>query len=466
MSSISESKYRLIFEHAPIGIVHFDENGILTDCNDQFIEILGSTREKLLGINMINLPDQKVSSSVQKALEGEKGYYEGHYKSVTSGKVIPIKVTFAPIEQPGGVLDGGIGLVEDISEQVELNRTLTKFRLGIDRSANPIYITDRDGYIQYANPAFETHYGFTVDEVIGKTPRILKSGEQDPQFYERFWDSLLAGKSTEGEMVNQTKEGENIPVHYSTNPIIDDQGEHIGYIAIQDNISDRVEMEKKIRKSLKEKNVMLAEIHHRVKNNLAIISGLLELETIGNEGSEIAEFVKKSQTRIKSMAIVHEKLYDNNSLSEVNLKNYVEELVETIHANWVHPDTAIAFDLDIDNFSININQAIPLSLIIHELITNAVKHAFQHTNDGLASIHIHENNRKVTLRISDDGDNVPSDFDMKRDQNLGLSLVQILTRQLGGELSCTVENGLRYYLTFEIKEDKGPSSNWQEMPGL
>lgn len=355
MPSTAESVYQLIFENAPIGIVHFNSKGIITACNEQFINILGSTREKLIGISMADLPDRKVSESVQKALNGEKGYYEGHYRSITSGKVIPVKVMFAPIESDNDNIGGGVGLVEDISEQVSLNRTLTKFRLGIDRSSNPIYITDQDGYIQYANPAFEKQYGFSVEDVIGKTPRILKSDEQSDAFYESFWNTILSGQSAEGEIINRTKDGDLVTVHYSTNPIIDNDGHHIGYIAIQDNITKRVEMERKIRESLKEKSVMLAEIHHRVKNNLAIVSGLLELETHDSDDQQTIDFIRKSQTRIKSMAIVHEKLYQSNNLSNVNLRDYVEELSETIRINWIDNSSAIDFDLSIDDVEININ---------------------------------------------------------------------------------------------------------------
>jgi PAS domain S-box-containing protein len=399
------------------------------------------------------------AESVQKALNGEKGFYEGHYKSVTSGKVPPVKVMFAPIETDDGTTEGGVGLVEDISEQVSLNRALTKFRLGIDRSSNPIYITDQDGYIQYANPAFEAQYGFSVDEVIGKTSRILKSGEQDDAFYERFWDTILSGESAEGVMINQTKDGENVNVHYSTNPIIDNDGHHIGFIAIQDNITKRVEMEKKIRESLQEKNVMLAEIHHRVKNNLAIVSGLLELETHDNDDKQTVDFIRKSQTRIKSMAIVHEKLYESNSLSNINLREYVEELTDTIRANWIEDDSTITFDLSIDEVDININQAIPFSLIIHELITNAIKHAFDSNQNGRIEVEIYESANQINLRISDDGDNVPSGFDIEASQKLGLTLVQILCKQLEGTLAVDTTGGLTYRLSFEKKNSKGPSGN-------
>lgn len=252
---------------------------------------------------------------------------------------------FAPNKTEDNTLSGGVGLVEDISEQVDLNRSLTKFRVGIDRSSNPIYITDQDGYIQYANPAFEVQYGFSVDEVIGKTPRILKSGKQNDVFYESFWDTIISGESAEGKIVKKTKDGDLVNVHYSTNPIIDSDGHYIGYIAIQDNITDRVEMEAKIRQSLKEKNVMLADIHHRVKNNLAIMSGLLELETQDSDDEQTIDFTRKSQTRIKSMAIVHEKLYQSNNFSNVNLREYVEELTDTIRTGWTGNRSALRFEL-------------------------------------------------------------------------------------------------------------------------
>ena len=352
-----------------------------------------------------------------------------------------------------------MALVEDISEQVSLNRTLTKFRLGIDRSSNPIYITDQDGYIQYANPAFEAQYEFSVDEVIGKTPRILKSGEQDDAFYEHFWDTILSGESAEGVMINQTKDGENVNVHCSTNSIIDSDGHHIGFIAIQDNITKRVEMEKKIRESLQEKNVMPAEIHHRVKNNLAIVSGLLELELHENDDKRTIGHIRKSQTRIKSVAIVHEKLYESKNLSNINLREYVEELTETIRANWIEDNSTITFDLSIDEVDININQAIPFSLIIHELITNAIKHAFDSNQNGRIEVEIYESSNQINLRISDDGDNVPSGFDIEASQKLGLTLVQILCKQLEGTLTFDTTGGLTDRLSFEKKNSKGPSGN-------
>ena len=459
MSANFDQKYRLIFENAPIGIVHFDKSGVLTDCNSQFANILGSVKEKLLGINMTTLPDKRVSDAVKKALSGSDGRYEGHYESITSGKVTPVRVQFTGLQEDDTII-GGIGIVEDISERISLQQMLTKFRLGIDHSSNPIYITDTDGYIQYVNPAFERHYGYTSKEAVGKTPKILKSGAQEDEFYQQFWSKIQSGQSAEGDLVNKTKEGELISVHYSTNPIIDEEGEHLGYIAIQDNITERVEMENQIRESLKEKNVMLAEIHHRVKNNLAIISSLLELETFESNDEQTIDFIRKSQTRIKSMAIVHEKLYKNANLSKVNLKEYVVELVPTIRRTWIDDPLSISFEMDIDDIDININQAIPLSLIIHELVTNSIKHAFDSVSKGIIFIKIKEDDNCVHCTFSDSGIDLSDDFDFESSQKLGLSLVQLLTRQLGGSLSYDAEDGLTYRISFEKSEKRGSSWNF------
>lgn len=459
MSANYDQKYRLIFENAPIGIVHFDSSGILTDCNSQFAKILGAAKEKLLGINMTTLPDKRVTDAVQKALAGDDGRYEGHYKSITSGKVTPVRVQFTGLQENEATI-GGIGIVEDISERISLQQMLTKFRLGIDRSSNPIYITDTDGYIQYVNPAFERHYGYKSEEAVGKTPKILKSGAQEDEFYQRFWSKIKSGQSAEGDLVNRTKQGKLVNVHYSTNPIIDEDGEHLGYIAIQDNITERVEMEQQIRDSLKEKNVMLAEIHHRVKNNLAIISSLLELETFESNDQQTIDFIRKSQTRIKSMAIVHEKLYKNANLSKVNLKEYVEELAPTIRETWIDDALSISFQMEIDDIEININQAIPLSLIIHELITNSIKHAFNSVSKGIIYVDIKEDDNNVHCTFSDSGISLSEDFDIDSAQKLGLSLVQLLTRQLQGSLSYDIEDGLTYRISFEKKNKSGASWNY------
>jgi len=205
---------------------------------------------------------------------------------------------------------------------------------------------------------------------------------------------------------------------------------------------------------------MLAEIHHRVKNNLAIVSGLLELETHDRDDEQTIEFIRKSQTRIKSMAIVHEKMYQSHNLSSVNLSEYVEELTETIRVNWIRNTSPVSFDLSIKDVDININQAIPLSLIIHELITNAIKHGFGLKQPGCISVSIYEASGCIRLLISDNGDNVPPDFDLEKSQKLGLTLVRILTKQLNGDLTCSTDGGLTYRLSFEKKNTKGPSGNF------
>lgn len=160
------------------------------------------------------------------------------------------------------------------------------------------------------------------------------------------------------------------------------------------------------------------------------------------------------------MAIVHEKLYESNNLSNVNLKEYVQELTDTIHTKWTDKKSTLRFELKIDEVDINIDQGIPLSLIIHELITNAIKHAFDSHIDDRIEVVVRESSNYINLKISNNGDNVASDFDIDSHQKSGLTLVQILTKQLNGTLEYDMLGGLVYWMSFEKKSTKGASGNW------
>ncbi|MCH8550101.1 MAG: PAS domain-containing protein, partial [Balneolaceae bacterium] len=205
-----DPKYQLILDHSPLAVLHFNKEGIITHCNNQLVELLGSNQEALLGLDMTELPDQQLVKALRNAQSGNTGHYRGHYKSVTSGKVIPVHGIFIPLREKGGSPAGGIAIIEDVTERIESQKQLRKFRLGIDRSPNPVFTTDTDGHIQYTNAAFEKLYGYTSKEVIGKNPRILKSGKQTEEFYKDFWRTITTGNVSRGEMINKTADGEYV----------------------------------------------------------------------------------------------------------------------------------------------------------------------------------------------------------------------------------------------------------------
>jgi two-component sensor histidine kinase len=191
--------------------------------------------------------------------------------------------------------------------------------------------------------------------------------------------------------------------------------------------------------------MLLQEIHHRVKNNLAIISGLLELQ--GYEVDEgVREAFHKSQIRIQSMSKVHEALYNSPSLSEVDLNDYLRELVDSVKQSHGFDEKNIELKYDIDpGMSMDINEAVPLALLISELITNAYKHAFEKGDEGVITVEAKREAQGSYVAVKDNGRGVDKD-EFKNSQSLGSNIIRSLTQQLGAEMNINTDNGTRFEL--------------------
>lgn len=577
--------YQTIFEKSPIGILHYNEKGVITTCNKRFTEILGTTREKILGLNMTKLPDVKIVEAIKKALGGKESEYEGKYTAITSGQTVPIRVIFHPLKNMEESLSGGIAMIEDITERytareklvesenryhslfenkhivmlvidpdsgqildanpaaiefygwpqktllkmkisdidtlspeqinqeidrakhekrnvfhfkhrladgsvrdvevftglnkqegklvlfsivhdittrVRAKKDLLKFKLGIERSPNIIFITDKDGYFQYINPSFQKKYGYTMDDLEGKTPRILKSGVQSKGFYKEFWQTILDGRVMEGEVVNKTKDGNLLDIKFSSNPIIDEKKGLMGFIAIQEDITEKKQKDRQLRKSLEEKEVMLSEIHHRVKNNLAVISALLELNLYQGEKISIEEFIQSSQLRIKTMANVHEMFYESESFASISFREYIERLISTIQSSLQPKTITVEIKTDLEELELNINQALPCGLIVNELITNSLKHAFPDKKEGKVIVSLDSQNETFRLKIEDNGIGLPDGFNFESAQAMGMTLVRVLSEQL--EANLTVDNskkGVAFTIAFQAQDTvKGSVSSF------
>lgn len=822
--------YRLIFEKAPIGILNYDADGVITACNSRFVKILGTTREKLIGLPMTELPNKELIKAVKKTLKNRKGLFEGRYEAVTSGKSVYVRVVFQPIEPSGGVAmveditkrhealhklkeselkfrsifenkhivmllidpmngqivdanpaaidfygwpqeeikkkkiseintlskkelegemerakanktnlihfkhklaDGSIkdvevcsdtiqvngrnliySIVNDISNRVQKDKELLKFKLGIENSSNIAFITDKEGVIEYVNEAFSNIYGFDKNEVLGKTPQILKSGKHPKEFYRKFWETILAGEKIEGEILNKNANGEILNINASVNPIVDDSNELLGFIAIQQDvtsekkakenlektkdklrdivehstnmfythgvdgkltyvspqskdilgvepeeslrswtdfitdhpenekaklitdraiktgelqpsyrlkvkradgkniwvvvneapvikngevvgitgsftdITNEVEVQNKlerhrilfdeltnetsaavwardcdnsylfaneeykkifsvergslvgktvgdvfndeiatqfklndqrvlgkdkpftfelwltidgegrffrinmfplhglpglgtciggvaiditdqkrneevIKESLKEKETLLSEVHHRVKNNLAVISGLLELSLTNIKDEVVIDTIQSSQLRIQSMAKVHELLYQSESFSQISFKDYIENLLLTIQSTFTLSKVKPNFISYIDGIELNINQAIPCGMLVNELITNSIKHAFPNRRSGDITISLYTDNENVVLRVEDNGIGVDDNFGETDCNSLGMTLINILSDQLDADLQMgNTDSGFQTTVKFRLDDKlRGSAGN-------
>jgi PAS domain S-box-containing protein len=232
----------------------------------------------------------------------------------------------------------------------------------------------------------------------------------------------------------------------------DDEGNPVAIVGNVRDISVHKEQVGKLDRSLNEKQTLLAEIHHRVKNNLAIVSSLIELQK-----DEVDDDLKPAfgtvQSRIKSIALIHEKLYENTIFSEVELSEYLCELSSMLSDTYLSQDHDISIDLDLENVKVDMTLAVPVGLICNELINNCFKHAFSEQMKGTVTISLKDLGGYVEVSVADTGKGLPEGFSLDSSQSLGVTLLQVLTQQIRGELEAITDGGSRFILTFPVEHE-------------
>ncbi|HEY9608012.1 PAS domain S-box protein [Allocoleopsis sp.] len=229
----------------------------------------------------------------------------------------------------------------------------------------------------------------------------------------------------------------------------DETGKPIRRTGIDLDITERKQAETQIKESLREKEVLLQEIHHRVKNNLQVISSLLDLQSQYIDDSAMLEAFRESHNRIRSMALIHEQLYQSKDCAKINFSEYITSLTNDLfRAYGVHPGQ-ITLELEIEEVTLNINTAIPCGLIISELVSNALKHAFPQGRAGIIKVALYSDaDNQLTLQVTDNGIGFPEDSEFRTVKSLGLQLVSVLANQLEGTLELDRRLGTQFKITF------------------
>lgn len=284
------------------------------------------------------------------------------------------------------------------------------------------------------------------DDFIGTMRERVASGAAEPAIAQ--FKAALKGSPQQFEVELRGDEGRSVWVECFLNPIAGDKGvKEISCMAY--GITDRKEAELKLRQSLSEKEVLLKEVHHRVKNNLQVISSILSLQTAHVDGDErILELLRVSRDRIRSMSFIHESLYQNKDFSSIDLGSYIDGLSRNLVMSYSLTGN-IALERDLKRVELVLDQAIPCGLILNELISNAFKHAFPGGRAGVVRIGLNLRGEQVSITVQDDGVGLPEGFSAKNDGNLGLELVRTLVDQLDGKLEVKTGAGVAYLLTFE-----------------
>ncbi len=369
------------------------------------------------------------------------------------GSTFWVDLEMAPFPAEEDDMQYWVGINRDISKRKQAEKALEenekRYRTYSELSFDAIFEIDLEGNIVDCNARACQLFGYTRQELLAKNVRALTPRE----YKSSLPDELTPDVTTGSDVVQRTyrkKDGSTFVSEINTKLYQREEEDHI--LAYVRDISKHIEYEKAIEKSLKEKSTLLAEVHHRVKNNLAVISGLLEMQTFNAQHEHVKKELKESQSRIQSIATVHELLYQSESFSDISLEPYIDELVSYISSTFGRNDGGIRFEKDIAPISLTVKQAVPCGLLLNELITNAYKHAFPDQNEGTISLSLTKNDNTITLTVADDGVGLPEDFDIKQASSLGITLIQTLVRQINGSLSIQKKPNTAFEISFEIEE--------------
>jgi two-component sensor histidine kinase len=233
----------------------------------------------------------------------------------------------------------------------------------------------------------------------------------------------------------------------------DEQGSVKGYVGTITDLTELLQAKEVLRASLSEKEAMLKEIHHRVKNNLQIVTSLLDLQAMGDTNSKTAGLLRESRNRVRSMALVHETLYGTKDLGKIQLSEYLDQLCSHLFRSYGIDPSKVRLEVQIAEVSLKLDRAIPFGLIVNELISNALKYAFPEGRQGRIGLSVQPLlEHCFELRVTDDGVGLPDTFDIKNLKSLGLHLVRDLMIQLEGSLSYSGEAGTDFRMTFPMDD--------------
>ena len=229
---------------------------------------------------------------------------------------------------------------------------------------------------------------------------------------------------------------------------------HKANLKLHEEINERTQAEKKLTTSLMEKEVLLQEVHHRVKNNMQIISSMLRLQFRNTKDEHLESLMRELQQRIHTMSLVHEKLYQSTSLSHIDLPDFISHLSEELLTTFGISSEQVNLKLDLEPMTLDVNYTIPCGLIINELITNSLKYAFTEGRNGCIKIHLKSLDKKrVFLSVCDDGPGLPSETRWKDSKSTGMRLIHILSEQLKGEYKLKNDNGTCFQLIFQEENE-------------
>jgi PAS domain S-box-containing protein len=341
---------------------------------------------------------------------------------------------------------------ERTRELSDKNIELAKLSLVASETANAVMIFDAKREIEWVNTGFTRLTGYTIDELRRSKGTNISQLTSNPDVLSGLELCIREKQSIVYESEIHHKDGSSRWASSTLTPIVDEHSKLKNIVVIDTDITLHKQMEDQIRAALEEKGLLLREIHHRVKNNLQIIISLFNLQTSYVTDQNAYKALREGQDRIKSMALIHERFYQADGLSQIDFDDYIKRLAENLFQSFRIPVGKITLNIHSEKIALDIDTAVPTGLIINEIVTNALKHAFTGRPTGCISIELLQTETDhFRLIIADDGIGFPAGVDPETTDSLGIQLIQALSNQLDGvlKIESVPGKGVKYIITFK-----------------
>ncbi len=432
-------------------------DGIIRSWNAGAERIYGYRAEEVIGrpISLLcppNRPDE-IPAMLERIRRGEHVRNFETVRRRKDGKKIDVSLTISPVKDAAGRIVGVSSIARDITERKRIEAALreseARFHMMADTAPVMVWMAGPDTQCTFVNKRWLEFTGRTLEQELGDA---WISGVH-PSDMRRCLDTYLSAFQTEQPFTMEYRlrraDGQYRWVLDTGIPLFEADGTFAGFIGSCMDLTERKEMEDQLRKALKEKESLLREVHHRVKNNLQVISSLLNLQSASIKDQQIAQLFKECQTRITSIALLHETLHRSQDLSQIKMGDYIRTLTGHLFRSYGVDPRQIVLDLNVEDVEFDLDTGMTCGLIVDELVANCLKHAFQPGRQGHIQVDLVANpDNTYTLRVSDDGAGLPKDGILRNPDSLGLELVGLLAEKLEGTVELQSGKGTEWRIRF------------------
>jgi PAS domain S-box-containing protein len=447
----SKEEYRLMGETIPFGVWKANADGSPVYASKSFLDLLGAPMDKSVqkewmfsSLPSHLLPLMKKWASTMKSGDNWEGELALKDKN---GKEYHILSKGLPVRNEAGEIESWVGINLDISSRIEMENRLketTKLLEEIlERVNDAFFALDKNWNITYLN-THSKEFNALDKSCIGKN-----FWEKYPELINTIYFQMYHEAMDKQHPVSFEAYGA-----YSNNwYLISVYPSEEGITVYAKDISGKKMAEDKLKVALSEKEVLIREVHHRVKNNLQVISSMLSLQANYQHNQALVERFTDTINRIRAMAIVHEQLYKNNKLSSIDFKKYIIDLVYKLFNSSKAPGKMIFLDIECPEINLGVDDSINIGLIINEIMLNSLKHAFKIKDRGSIKLLIQANLNSLLIDISDDGDGISNKEDIENSETFGMQLISSLVKQMGGSLVVNSLNGTQFLLKVKTKKE-------------